>query len=60
MEEHKWLGYDACNLANSLNEEGMCVEACPVLDLGCDELLIWCKAQQDVLQGLLEVSDSAP
>lgn len=53
LAEHRWLGNDAYRLARSLAQEGLHQQACQVLELSCQELVIWCQGE---FERSLEVS----
>lgn len=42
--EHRWLGNNGYNLGLALFRMDLMEEACDVLNLGCEELRMWCEA----------------
>lgn len=42
-EEHRWLGGSAYNLGLALFRDELVAEACPVLQMSCEELRVWCE-----------------
>ena len=45
-EEHRWLGSSAYNLGLALFRAELVAEACPVLQLSCEELRAWCEGEE--------------